>query len=179
MSEHVTVFKPSAKQIQFLKSDKKYLCYGGARGGGKSWVVRLDACIRCQKYKGYKALIVRLSFPELRGNHIEPLQQLLHGIAKYNKSDKEFRFPNGSLIKLDYCGTDSDVTHYQGQEYDAIYIDESTNLKWEWIEKIIVCNRGNNDFPHVVRFTANPGGVSHAEHKRIFVDQKLKANENP
>lgn len=128
-NEIVTTFSPSPPQIRFLTSTAKYTGYGGARGGGKSWSVRLDACRRCRMYPGYKVLIVRLSFPELRGNHILPLIEMLNGIARYNKSDKEFRFPNGSSIKLDYCGNDSDVAHFQGQEYDAIYIDEATNLK--------------------------------------------------
>lgn len=112
-----------------MESTRRHVGFGGARGGGKSWVVRLKACLLCRQYPGYKVLIVRLSFPELRGNHIEPLQQMLHGIAKYNKTDKIFRFTNGSTIKLDYCGNDSDVLHFQGQEYDAIFIDEATNLR--------------------------------------------------
>lgn len=61
--EHVTTFRPNPKQMRFLKSDKKIVCFGGARGGGKSWVVRLDACMRCKQYPGYKVLIVRLSYP--------------------------------------------------------------------------------------------------------------------
>lgn len=126
---HKTVFRPNPKQRIFLESTRRHVGFGGARGGGKSWVVRLKACLLCRQYPGYKVLIVRLSFPELRGNHIEPLQQMLHGIAKYNKTDKIFRFPNGSTIKLDYCGNDSDVLHFQGQEYDAIFIDEATNLR--------------------------------------------------
>ena len=115
MAERVTRFEPNAKQARFLTSSKRHVGYGGARGGGKSWVVRLDACLRCRKYPGYKALIVRLSFPELEGNHIQPLREMLHGIAKYNESKKRFTFPNGSSIKLDYCGTDKDVQHFQGQ----------------------------------------------------------------
>ena len=32
---------PNPKQEQFLLSEKRRVCYGGARGGGKSWVVAL------------------------------------------------------------------------------------------------------------------------------------------
>lgn len=133
----------------------------------------------CRRYPGFKALIVRLSYPELDGNHIQPLLEMLHGIAKYNKSEKRFYFPNGSTIKLDYCGSDSDVLHYQGQEYDAIYIDEATNLKEEWITKIRACNRGDNAFPHQMYYTMNPGGTSHGYFKRLFVDRRYKGLEDP
>ena len=124
--EIITTFRPNRKQAMFLTSTAKYTGFGGARGGGKSWAVRLGAAMKCQQYAGYKALIVRLSYPELEGNHIIPLQQMLAGIAKYNKSEKRFTFPNGSSIKLDHC---QDVTHYQGQEYDGIWLDECTNIK--------------------------------------------------
>lgn len=43
----------------------------------------------------------------------------------------------------------------------------------------MVCNRGSNSFPHVIRLTANPGGVSHAEHKRLFIDKRYKESEKP
>lgn len=179
MSEHVTVFKPNKKQKRFLTSKKRHVGFGGARGGGKSWSVRLDACLKCRTFSGFKALIVRLSYPELEGNHILPLKEMLNGIAKYNESKKRFVFPNGSSIKLDYCGSDKDVMHYQGQEYDAIYIDEATNLKQEWIEKIRACNRGDNNFPHQCFYTMNPGGVSHGYFKRLFIDKQYRENENP
>lgn len=104
---------------------------------------------------------------------------MLHGIATYNKTDKLFRFPNGSIIKLDYCGNDSDVLHFQGQEYDAIFIDEATNLREEWITKIRACNRGENEFPHQMYYTMNPGGVSHGYFKRLFVDKQYRDTENP
>ena len=70
MAEQITTFRPNPKQKRFLLSKKRHVGFGGARGGGKSWVVRLKACMLCRQYAGYKALIVRLSFPELRGNHI-------------------------------------------------------------------------------------------------------------
>ena len=47
------------------------------------------------------------------------------------------------------------------------------------MEKIIVTNRGENRFPHQVFYTMNPGGVSHAYFKRLFIDRKFKAAEDP
>ena len=34
------------KQEEFCKSKTKYTCYGGARGGGKSFVARIKAILR-------------------------------------------------------------------------------------------------------------------------------------
>ena len=34
---------PNPKQVRFLTSRNRYIAYGGARGGGKSWVLRVKA----------------------------------------------------------------------------------------------------------------------------------------
>ena len=37
--------KPYPKQIEFFKATNKYIAYGGARGGGKSWSARTKAVL--------------------------------------------------------------------------------------------------------------------------------------
>lgn len=169
----------SPKQMQFARSKAKFLGYGGARGGGKSFVIRVDAITKCYEYPGIKICIIRCTYPELENNHIIPLREMLQGAATYNKTEKRFTFPNGSTIKLDYCASDNDTSHFMGVEYDVIYIDEATNLKEEWIKKIMASCRGVNGFPKLVRLTCNPGGVSHAYFKRVFVDRRFEPEENP
>ena len=69
--------KPSPKQMQFLQDRHKYICFGGARGGGKSWAVRVKAVLLCLRYPGIQVMIVRRTYPELRENHILPLCRML------------------------------------------------------------------------------------------------------
>ena len=121
--------EPNEKQKLFLAEKKhKYIGYGGARGGGKSWAVRTKAILSCLKYGGLRVLIVRRTYPELVENHIKPLRKQLTGIAKYNDKDKTLTFLNGSEIKFMYCRNDKDLDNLQGQEYDLIFIDEATHL---------------------------------------------------
>lgn len=169
----------SDKQYAFLTSDKKHIGYGGARGGGKSWSVRTKAKILAASYPGIKELIVRRTFPELVNNHINFLRGELLGIATYNKTDKEFTFANGSTIKFGYCNNDKDLDQYQGAEYDIIFLDEATQLQEMWIKKITACLRGVNDFPKHIYYTCNPGGVSHGYFKRLFIDKRYEAGEDP
>lgn len=169
----------SDKQYKFLAAEAMHVGFGGARGGGKSWSVRTKAKILCAAYKGIKTLIVRRTYPELINNHINPLREELYGIANYNKSEKVFTFLNGSTIKFGYCNNDKDLDQYQGAEYDVIFLDEATQLREEWIKKIIACVRGVNDFPKRVYYTCNPGGVSHGYFKRLFIDKKYEGGENP
>lgn len=169
----------SPQQAEFIESLARHLGYGGARGGGKSWGVRAKAVKNCLKYKRYKALILRRTYPELEENHINPLLLLLDGIAKYNDGKKKFTFPNGSTIKFGYCDSDKDVRRYQGAEYDGVFFDEATQFKEEWIIKIRACNRGKNSHPKQCIYTMNPGGESHSFFKRLFIDRVYEERENP
>lgn len=170
---------PSEKQKLFLKARTKHVMFGGARGGGKSWVVRYKAKLLALYFAGIKLLIVRKTYPELIANHINTLRGELHGIARYNKHEKCFFFPNGSTIKFGYCASDGDLDQYQGAEYDVIMLDEATQLREEWIKKITACLRGVNDFPKRIYYTCNPGGVSHGYFKRLFIDRRYEAGEDP
>ena len=169
---------PSDKQIQFLEAKTKHIGFGGARGGGKSWAVQDKAKRLCLRYQGIKCLIVRRTYPELMNNHIMPLQDAIpRAIARYNKTEKLFKFFNNSTIKFGYCNNDKDLDQYQGAEYDIIFLDEATQLQEMWIKKIIACLRGANSFPKRIYYTCNPGGASHGYFKRLFIDKKYEAGE--
>ena len=175
----IDLSKISNKQYRFLTDGHRHVGYGGARGGGKSWAVRTKAKILAAAYAGIKVLIVRRTFPELLNNHINPLREELHGLAKFNKSEKVFTFPNGSTIKFGYCNCDGDLGQYQGAEYDVIFLDEATQLQEEWIKKINACVRGVNNFPKRTYYTCNPGGASHGYIKRLFIDRRFEEAEKP
>lgn len=170
---------PNRKQMRMLKSRKRYIGFGGARGGGKSWAVRAKAILLCMRYAGIKVGIARRTYPELINNHINILREQLYGIARYNDKDKIMRFPNGSTITFRYCAADKDLDSWQGLEFDVLFLDEAGLFPEEHIKKMIACVRGANDFPKRVYFTMNPGGVSHGYLKRLFVDRKYEPGENP
>jgi hypothetical protein len=129
-------------------------------------------------------MIVRKSYPELIANHVKPLKELLRcgtpdAIAKYNASEKEMRFLNGSTILFRYCDTEKDVDRYQGTEVDVLFLDEATQLSDEQIKKITACVRGTNNFPKRIYYTCNPGGKSHGYIKRLFIDKVYESGEYP
>ena len=167
------------KQTLFLRDKHRHIAYGGARGGGKSWAVRTKAKLLAFRYPGIKILIVRKTYKELQNNHIEQLTAELAGFAKYNRSDKMFRFPNGSTISFGYCANEGDLGQYQGAEYDVVFIDEAGQLQESWIRKINLCVRGTNGFPKRTYYTLNPGGPGHAYFKRVFVDRNFNPDERP
>ena len=80
---------PQPKQREFMLATAKYVAFGGARGGGKSWAVRWKAVLMCLMYPGIKILIMRRTYPELVNNHINPLKGVLSGVARRPLPDRE------------------------------------------------------------------------------------------
>jgi len=179
VAETLKLPRPFAQQQQFLKAKTRYVAYGGARGGGKSEAVRMKATLLCMNYAGIKVLILRKTFPELRENHISIMQLKLAGVAVYRDHDKSLTFPNGSRIKFGYCDSDADLSQYQGQEYDVVFMDEATHFTEHQFTVIDTSIRGANDFPKRFYLTCNPGGVGHAWVKRLFIDREYRGKENP
>ncbi len=171
--------RPNPRQREFMLSDTRYVAYGGARGGGKSWAVRTKATLMAARYPGIRILLLRKTYPELRENHILPLTASLYGMADYNESKKVLTFQNGSRIKFGYCDAQNDVGQYQGQEYDVIFMDEATHFTEYQFNALRSTLRGVNHFPKRFYLTCNPGGVGHAWVKRLFIDRDYRPGEHP
>ena len=175
----VKLERPNPRQEEFLKCEKKYVAFGGARGGGKSWAVRTKAVLMALKYPGIRILLVRRTMPELESNHLRFLRRQLAGVAEYKAASRQLVFPGGSVLELGYCACDGDMDRYQGAEFDVICIDEATQLKEEWLRQFAACLRGVNEFPKRMYYTCNPGGPGHSYIKRLFIDRRFQAGENP
>ena len=175
----LTMERPQPRQREFMTAKNRFVAYGGARGGGKSWAVRKKAVLLALNYSGITILILRRTFPELRSNHINPMLNELGDAASYRELDKTIYFPNSSKIIFGYCDCDSDLRRYQGNEYDVIFLDEATHYPYEWFVALTACLRGANSFPKRFYLTCNPGGVGHEWVKRLFVDRNYKSSENP
>ena len=171
---------PNPRQALFLSDHHKYVAFGGARGGGKSWSVRAKAILLALNHAGIKQMIMRRTYPELYANHIKPLLGMLPlGMYKYNDSKKELVFPNGSQILFRYCNNDKDLLNYQGTEVDILYIDEATQFTEEQFKVLNACVRGVNNYPKRTYLTCNAGGIGHQWVKRLFISRAYIENENP
>ena len=175
----LSISSPSERQKEFLLERHKYIAFGGARGGGKSWAVRTTAKLLALLYPGIKICIVRKTYPELKSNHVDVLLFETKGVATYRSGDREFLFKNGSVIKLRSCRTDAELTKFQGTEYDVVFIDEATQFTEEAFRMISATVRGANRFPKRVYLTCNPGGVGHSWVKRLFIDRRFNKGEDP
>lgn len=171
--------KPNERQREFFACRSRYIAYGGARGGGKSWALRRKLILLCLRYSGLRCLLVRRTYPELRSNHLSPLLAEYGKILTYSERDKTLSLENGSTITLGFCAAERDALRYQGQEYDIIAIDEATQLSEYQFSIFKACLRGTAEVPRRIYLTCNPGGVGHAWVKRLFVDRDFRDGENP
>ena len=173
--------KPNVKQDQLFKLKAKHIGYGGARGGGKSWALRVKFALLAIRFFDLRILLLRRTYPELESNHIIPLQRELKGIARYKETKKMFVFiKTESIIKLGYCKNEKDVIQFQGQEYDVIGFEEATLFSESQIRFIRTCLRSTRaDFISRIYYTCNPGGESHHFIKRLFIDRDFEKDENP
>lgn len=172
----------SEPQWEFFLSRAKYTCYGGARGGGKSWSIQRKAPLGALYYPGMRILILRREYGDMENSIISPMLKLLPvGTYQYNKSTYMITFHNGSTIKFgNMPGYGAAVEgKYQGQEYDWLFIDEATQFAETEFRGLAAIVRGTNNIPKRIYLTCNPGGIGHFWVKRLFIDRDFRDGENP
>ncbi len=176
---NINIPEPNPRQAMFLADTHKYIAFGGARGGGKSWSIRVKSILLAFTFAEIKIMIVRKTYPELEANHIIPFKEMLpQGSYRFNDSKKRMYFPNGSQIIFRYCSNEKDLEKFQGTECDILFVDEATQFTEMQYKKLVACVRGVNNFPKRVYLTCNPGGVGHVWVKRLFIDKKYTDYEN-
>lgn len=165
------------KQKLFCQARTRYVAYGGARGGGKTHVLRVKAFGGALTYPGIRILIVRREYPELEQNIILPMRKMIPAeLATYNGSMRMMFFANGSTIKFGHYGPGDDV-EYQGLEFDWIFMEEATQFTETQFRTLGACLRGATKLPRRMYLTCNPGGIGHLWVKRLFVTRQYRDGE--
>lgn len=165
------------KQKLFCQARTRYVAYGGARGGGKTHVLRVKAFGGALTYPGIRILIVRREYPELEQNIILPMRKMIPAeLATYNGSMRMMFFANGSTIKFGHYGPNDDV-EYQGLEFDWIFMEEATQFTETQFRTLGACLRGATKLPRRMYLTCNPGGIGHLWVKRLFVTRQYRDGE--
>lgn len=140
----VATIKPSPKQHQAYQKlqDKtiKYLLFGGAAGGGKSWLGCEWLITSCYFYPGTKWFIGREELKRLRDSTLLTFFKVCkhHGINpdlefKYNGQDHYIEFNNGSridLLDLKYLPSDPLYERYGSVEYTGGWIEEGGEVNF-------------------------------------------------
>lgn len=177
-------FTDKQKEASRLVKLNKYILYGGAMGGGKSYFLRwkLLRMLLAFAARGYHGVVVGLfceNYTELRDRHLVKIkQEFPEWLGEYNNTDHIFTlYPEfgGGIIMFRNL---DDASKYQSVEFAVIAVDELTKndadvflnlrlrLRWPGLES-------------QTRFIAatNPGGKGHQWVKNYWLDKKFPANE--
>lgn len=164
-----------------MESSAVYRLFGGSKGPGKSYALIWEAIRTCLRIPKCNVLCLRRTYPELRKGLLRHFEmyvpnQIYGGLKNYNKSDKVVKFPNGSNLFFGVAQHEKDILDFNGHEYVAIFIDESTEFTFFMFQFLCAqlrCPIANDIYGEpVVPFMAlgtNPIGVGHEWHKALFV----------
>lgn len=178
-------YNPTPRQDAFHLCEAPYALFGGAAGGGKSHALRMDAYMRCFAQPGYRALLLRRTYPELNDTHIERVlleeakfRSLGLGVV-FQKTDYKLRFANGSLLQFGHCEDDATLSKYLSTEYDAAYFDEASTFlenHFLWIGSRVRSTKPG--VAAIIRCGSNPGGIGALWLKRRFIDKDIRFEED-
>lgn len=186
----------TAKQTRALCSLANEILYGGAAGGGKSFFIRVLACLLCGFIPGLQVYLFRRVHGDLVKNHMEGPKGfpvllgafIAAGLVKI--VEDEIRFWNGSKVYLCHCQHEKDVAKYQGAEIHVLLLDEGTHFTEtiyrflrnrvrapgleipQWAEDYFQTQFGVSlraKVPLIV-IGSNPGSVGHQWVKSFFID---------
>ncbi len=175
------------KQGEAFNTIATEILYGGAAGGGKSFLMRVAAILWCAAIPGLQVYLFRRIRDDLVKNHMEGpkgFRAMLAGwviCAFVRIVDDEIRFWNGSKIYLCHCKDLASIYKYQGAEIHVLLIDEITHFTEEMYRflrnrvrmvGIVLPSKYVGMFPRIL-CGGNPGNIGHLWVKRTFVDDNV------
>jgi hypothetical protein len=165
------------------KAVAPYIGYGGAAFGGKSYGALGVADVAAYAWPGLNIGFFRRTYPELTGpdGAMEKSFELFSRKAQFIKSERRWRWENGSNLFFLHCQSEEDKYKYQSQAFDILIVDEATHFNWSIIDYLITRVRATGDWPVFMPFVlmmTNPGNIGHAWFSQVFdVQGELKGKE--
>lgn len=119
-------------QTKAYASSATITIYGGAAGGGKSWLTLFRFGIHARRYTGYFGVIFRRTMPQvLSGGGLWEESMGLYPVlgARANHGMHQWRFSESrSLVQMRGLQHAADVVDYQGSQFAEVGFEELTHF---------------------------------------------------
>lgn len=164
------------------RSGQTWVGYGGAKGGAKSHGLRGILLMILTEFPGCDVLLLRKTHDEVYKNHVLRLWDEYPELEQfYVKNEKILYLPNGSRWHFGSGENEGEVRKYNGAaDFIVIAVDQAEEFSEGDLGILKSCIRSTkHDFTPKLALTFNPGGISHAFLKRIFLDREYLPNEQP
>ena len=160
-------FFPLPRQVEAIEAVFsgcfKWVLFGGARGGGKSRLLRFLAYYCCLKFPNFQVLLLRRTYPELEKSHMRWVQREVEGLGgQFIPSAKPpiVRWQNGSILEFGHCQDAQDVENYLSAEYNLVLPDELGTFDEDMILRIASSARIRcPEFKPTIVSATNPGAT--------------------
>ncbi len=149
-------------QVKALQSTAKVVLLGGAKGGGKSFALRVAPCYYLDKL-GYHAVIFRRSLPQIKkpGGMWDKSYELYSAMGGYPRvSELKWIFPSGASVQFGHLQNPTSWQDWQGTESAFFGFDQLEEFTQEHFLKILGCMRTTSGCPTQLMATMNPDANS-------------------
>ncbi len=128
-------YKPKQKQALAHSNRAKYLLFGGAMGGGKSWFLCAEAIKNAMMFQGNRLVIVRKELSVAKRTILTTFFSICPSqiIKNYNQSNSTIEFINGSILIFIEANISKDplLNKIKGLEIGWFGIDEANEVSIE------------------------------------------------
>lgn len=180
MSKQI-LFEPSVKQQEYMEAvfsrQYKYLLFGGAIRGGKTYCALGTLLLLCKMHPGSRWAIVRDTLTTIKRNVVPSFMKVCPDsfLQNYNQDTQVITLTNGSEILLFAENFDEDklLLRWRGLEVNGFVLEEANELQESSFYKAIeragtyIPRNGNKPKP-LILLTCNP---SQGWVKDLFYDR--------
>lgn len=147
-----------------LSGHKQFVLFGGAVGGGKSYLLFTLMVHLSSVYPGSRWVFVRKDLQTIKRNSIPTLNKFLElgldqHVKRFNKETYTLEFNNGSEIMFmgENYDKDPELNRFRGLEINGAFVDELNETQYETLNKLFErSGRWGTDAPIIIVGTCNP-----------------------